>query len=403
MFRPYSQDQMMLLPASLIDFIEETHPVHLLNDLVEKLDLSVLEGRYGDLGQPAYHPRMMLKVILYGFSVGVFSARKLARACQENLAFQYLSGGERPAFKTFIEFRGRHEEDMREVFLETVKLAQALGLKKLGNVALDGTKIAADTSKHKAMSYGRMEKEEKRLREEIGALLKKAEETDAQEDREFGTDSDGYSLEEELAHRQERLKKIEEAKASLEAREKKDNPGQPIDFKKQISFADPQARCFSNKGIGTSYIYNAQAAVHMETQVIVENHIEDSTHDSGAVQTTLDNLHQGLGKVPEKLVADSAYANTDTLQACRDHQVIPICATREVSGKQSEARKKGETPASFSYDEKANTFRCPHGRLFEWDHDPPEGATSVYLAPPGSACTCRVGMSKKGMGVMPFR
>jgi len=212
MFRPYSQDQMMLLPASLKDFIDDNHPVHLVNDLVEKLDISVLERRYGNMGQPAYHPRLMLKAILYGFSVGVFSARKLARACRENLVFQYLTGADNPAFKTFIEFRRRHQDDMKEVFLETVRLARQLGLKSLGNVALDGTKIQANTSKHKAMSHGRMEQDEKRLKEEIESLLKKAESTDDQEDQEFGADNDGYSLEEELAYRQERLKKIKEAK-----------------------------------------------------------------------------------------------------------------------------------------------------------------------------------------------
>ena len=151
MFKPYDQNQVFLLPPSLNDFLDESHPARMINDLVYRLDLKVLEDRYGLLGQPAYHPMMMLKVILYGFTVGIFSSRKLQRACQENLAFKYLAGMETPAFKTFIEFRRRHREDMKAVFVQTVKLARELGMAKLGAVALDGCKIAADTSKHKAM------------------------------------------------------------------------------------------------------------------------------------------------------------------------------------------------------------------------------------------------------------
>jgi transposase len=156
MFRTYDQNQPFLLPPSLHDFVEEGHPAHLVNDLVDQLDLSALEAHYGNMGQPAYHPRLMVKVILYGFSVGTFSSRRLQRACQENLAFKYLAGMETPSFRTFIEFCQRHREDMNAVFVQTVQLARALGLARLGAVALDGSKVEADTSKHKAMSYGRM-------------------------------------------------------------------------------------------------------------------------------------------------------------------------------------------------------------------------------------------------------
>lgn len=156
MFRLYDQSQAFLMPQSLHDFVDEGHPAHLVNDLVEQLELTALEARYGNLGQPAYHPRLMLKIILYGFTVGIFSSRKLQRACQENLAFKFLAGMETPAFRTFIEFRQRHREDMKEVFVQTVKLARSLGLARLGAVALDGSKVEANTSKHKAMSHGRM-------------------------------------------------------------------------------------------------------------------------------------------------------------------------------------------------------------------------------------------------------
>ena len=300
MFRSYDQKQPFLLPFSLRNFVVENHPAHLINDLVDLLDLNVLEARYGNLGQPAYHPRLMVKILLYGFTVGIFSSRKLQRACQENLAFKYLAGMETPAFKTFIEFRQRHRDDMRAVFLQTAKLARQLGLARLGAVALDGSKVDANTSKHKAMSYGRMQEEEKRLKAEINALLEKAKAVDEQENQEYGPDDDGYQVSEELARREQRLKKIKEAKEALEKRERETHPGEPIDPKKQISFADQDARCFTKQGDGTRYVYNAQAAVDMDSQIIVANHIEDSVSDAHAAEAVLESMEQDWGDLPGK-------------------------------------------------------------------------------------------------------
>ncbi len=283
MYRPYDQSQPFLLPPSLQDFVNEDHPSDMINDLVDQLDMSVLEARYGSLGQPAYHPRLMLKVILYGFTVGIFSSRKLQRACQENLAFKYLAGMETPVFRTFIEFRQRHREDMQEVFLQTAQLARELGLARLGAVALDGSKVEANTSKHKAMSYGRMQEEEAKLKAEIEKLLETANAIDIQEDQEYGSEVDGYRVSEELARREQRLTKIKKAKVALEEREQREHAGEPIDPKKQISFADHDARCFAKQGEGTRYVYNAQAAVDMDSQIIVANHIKDTVSDAHGV------------------------------------------------------------------------------------------------------------------------
>ena len=394
MFRPYAQEQLYLLPPSLQDFIDENHPVHMINDLVEKLDLTVLYKRYGVMGQPAYEPRLMLKVILYGFTVGIFSARKLSRACQENLAFQYLSGLEKPAFKTFIEFRRRHREDMREVFLQTVKLAGALGLAKLGSVALDGTKITANTSKHKAMSYGRMQEEERRLKEEIDDLLKQAEEVDEAEDQEFGVEEDGYSLKAELSRRESRLKKIEEAKAALEERESREHPEEPIDSKKQISFADTDARCFAKKGEGTRYVYNGQAAVDMESQVIVENHIENSVQDAAAAPTALQNMEETLEKKPENLVMDAGYANTQTLKSCQSHQVTPICSPAREGKESTEGKSEGMD--SFSYDAQEKEFRCCHGTVFKFEEWNGDKTKAIFRSLKETGCGCEHERTKRG-------
>jgi len=396
MFRPYEQNQTFLLPPSLNDFVDESHPARMINDLVDRLDLSALVNRYGPMGQPPYYPGMMVKVILYGFSVGTFSSRKLQRACQENLAFKYLAGMQTPAFKTFIEFRKRHREDMKAVFVQTVKLARELGLAKLGAVALDGCKLAADTSKHKAMSYGRMLEEEKKLKAEIEDLLKKADETDAMEDEENGPGDDGYRLSEELARREKRLAKIEAAKKALEEREKRDNPGKPIDPQKQISFADHDARCHSKKSDGTQYVYNAQAAVDMGSQVIVENHIEDSVTDAQAAEPALDNMQQDLGVVPDRLVADAGYGNKNTLETCEEHKVTPVCATAR-EGKDGGASGKLD---KFDYDRAQDRFVCPHGQVFEFDHENAKDGQRVYRSQRVMSCGCGNYANRDGRGMI---
>jgi transposase len=388
MFRSYNQNQMFLLPPSLKDFVDEGHPAHVINDLVDKLELSVLEKRYGNMGQPAHEPRMMLKVILYGYSVGLFSSRKWMQACQENLAFKFLAGMEQPSYRTFIEFFQRHRDDLPAVFYETVKLARALGLVRFANIALDGTKIKANTSKHKAMSYGRMKEEEKKLKEEIAALLKKTQETDHEEDGMYGADNDGYHVNNELARREERLKKIEEAKAALEDREKKDHPGEPIDPKKQISFADTEARCFSKKSDGTEYVYNAQASVDMDSQIIVENHIEDSVTDTAAVKPALENMKEGIGENPDHLVADSAYGNVNTVEACRTHEVTPVCATTREDDLLHEKERGSKGLNAFSYDATTNILRCPHDIGFRFDHWTDDGRYAVYKNLGDGICTC---------------
>jgi len=383
MFRAYDQSQAFLLPPSLRDFVDEGHPAHLINDLVDLLDPRVLEARYGNLGQPAYHPRLMLKVTLYGFTVGVFSSRKLQRACQEDLAFKYLAGMETPAFKTFIEFRQRHRDDMKAVFVRTAKLARELGFARLGAVALDGTKMDANTSKHKAMSHGRMREEEKRLKAEIDALLDQAKAADAREDQEYGPDADGYRVSEELARREQRLKKIKEAKAALEQREREDHPGVPIDPNKQVSFADHDARCFTKPGEGTRYVYNAQAAVDMDSQIIVANHIEDSVSDAHAAGPALAGMEQGLGALPKELVIDAGYGNLDTLERCQERGVTPVSATAREGKHEQESRLD-----RFSYDGDLDRFACPHGQVFVFVREHASDGTRTYRTTRPVPCTC---------------
>ncbi|EQD74422.1 transposase IS4 family protein [mine drainage metagenome] len=331
MFLPYHQNLNFLFPRALSEFVPPDHKSRIISDIIDQMDLSSFTARYSGLGPAAYDPKMMLKVILYGFTEGIFSSRKLARSCEESLPFLYLSGLQTPVYRTFIEFRDRHREGMETVFKETVRLARTMGLAKLGNVALDGTKVLSNTSKHKAMSYGRMQEEEVRLKSEIDSWIKKAEEEDSREagaSAESGTlpttlaDENGRKeaivrAKEEIALREEKRKKIQTAKAELEEREAEENPEKAIENTKQISFADPEARVFSKKSEGTEYVYNAQVAVDMESQIILGTTLINTVSDSRAVEEMIEKIRETAGERPEMLVADAGYGNVHTWKPAR--------------------------------------------------------------------------------------
>ena len=218
-FRPYEPDQMLLLSPDLHDWLPEGHFAHHVSDLVDGLDLGVFYVAYeGDGRRNApYEPRMMVKVLLYGYATGVFSSRGMARKLEEDVAFRVLGAGNFPSHRTLCEFRRRHLEDFKGLFVEVVRLAREMGLARFGKLSIDGTKARANASKRKAMSYGRMGEEERRLGAEIEALLKQARDTDAEEDARFGESLRGDELPEELRRREDRLAAIVAAKERLEA------------------------------------------------------------------------------------------------------------------------------------------------------------------------------------------
>jgi hypothetical protein len=229
-----------------------------------------------------------------------------------------------------------------------------------------------------------MLKEEKRLKAEIEKVLQTAEVTDEHEEQAYGPQADGYHVGEELSRRQQRLKKLAEAKASLEAREKREHPGEPIHPKKQIYFADHDARCFTKPGDGTRYVHNAQAAVDMDNQIIVANHIEDSVSDAHAAEPILEHMEQELDQVPRALVADAGYGNQNTLDNCRKRGVTPVCATAREGKDDQEAGKLDR----LSYDRDQDRFVCPHGHVFVFTHEHPPNGIRTYKTAESVPCTC---------------
>jgi len=335
-FRPYEPDQMLLMPASLREWLSPDHLAYFISDLVDELDLSAIMSRYEgeERGYPPYHPRMMVKVLLYAYCIGVPSSRKIARRLQEDIAFRVLSANNTPDFRTISDFRKEHLEALSELFLQVLKLCQEAGLVKLGHVSLDGSKLKANASKHRAMSYGRMKEEEARLEVEVGELLGKAEEVDEEEDRRYGKDKRGDELPEDLDYREGRLKKIREAKAALEGRARqeaekarakgKEHSGVPDD-REQYNFTDPDSRIMPAPGEKEFLqAYNAQVAVDSAHQVIVACEVSDETTDRGQAVPMTREVEANVGRLPEQVSADAGFFSTKAVRELMATGVEPF-------------------------------------------------------------------------------
>jgi transposase len=325
-FRPYEPEQPFLMPVSLKEWLPTDHLAYFISDVVDQLDLTEIMDRYEveERGYPPYHPGMMVKILLYAYCIGVPSSRKIAGRLEEDIAFRVLAANNTPDFRTISDFRKEHLKALAGLFLQVLKLCQKAGLVKLGHVALDGTKIKANASKHKAMSYKRMKEEEARLEKEIGELLQKAEVTDKEEDRRYGKNKRGDELPQELAFRESRLKKIREARAALEAEarqaaeknEKKDDQdGQPKD-KDQRNFTDSESKIMPVSG-GKDFIqaYNAQAAVDSAHQIIVAAETSNKPNDKGQAKPMMEKVEENTGRLPNQMSADTGYFSSETVLA----------------------------------------------------------------------------------------
>jgi transposase len=313
-FKPYLPDVQAVI--RLEEALPPEHPVHVFVDLVQGVGLGHFVIPPGPKGEKPYHPHGLFGILAWGYLHGVRSARKLARLARQEATFVYLAGGGQPNYRTLARFRRDNAEAFTAVFQETVVLALRLGLARLGHVALDGTKLKANTSKHKAMSYGRMRQREAQLKEEIARLVEQAETQDTAEDQEYGVDSDGYSVADELARREARLAKIQAAREHLEAEQRADQ-GLPageqpvIAEKEQRSFADDDARIMLMKLGAYDYAYNAQAVVDAESGVIVAavltNIAADMRHLPDLV-AEVRTLRDGMGLPDDRQTTVSADA-----------------------------------------------------------------------------------------------
>jgi transposase len=345
-YRPYVPEQDLLLPPSLRDWLPDGHLAYFVSDLVDQLDLSAITAPYEDetRGQPPYHPVMMTKVLVYAYCVGVFSSRKIERRLSEDVAFRVLAAGNQPDFRTISDFRKQHLAALQGLFEQVLRLALAAGAMTLGRVALDSTKIKANASKHKAMSYGRMREKEQRLQAEVHQLLAQAAAADAEEDRRLGSTRRGDDLPADLQRRESRLRRIREAKQALEtrAREAATATGQPADAATppdpaQYNFTDPESRIMHHKPEGFVQGYNVQVAVEGLHQLIVGEAVTQETNDKQQLPPMVRTITQQAGHTPDELLADNGYCSDESLRYVAGTTIDAYVATRKIT--------HGEPPA----------------------------------------------------------
>lgn len=335
-FRPCAPDQSLLFPPSPRDWLPEGHLAFFIADTVAALDLHAFYAPYegdGRRNQP-FDPQMMVTVLLYAYATGTFSSRRIARKLEEDVAYRVLAAGGFPAHRTIAEFRQQHLTAFEALFVQVVRIAREAGVVRLGTLAIDGTKVKASASKHKAMSYGRMRQEDQRLRDEIAALLAKADAVDGAEDAAHGPDVRGDALPAELQRREQRLATIAAAKARLDARqadEDRQKGRTPDDGRKsrgtkpfardfgvppddaQDNFTDPESRIMK-ASYGFDQCYNGQIAVDESTQLIVATGLTNCAADNGALLPLITRAQATLGGVPPEVLADAGYRGEATFQ-----------------------------------------------------------------------------------------
>lgn len=336
-FHPYEPEQVLLLPPSVSEWLPTGHLAHFVSDSVDQLDLTAWYARYEQRedgrGQLAYEPRLMVKLLIYAYAVGIFSSRKIAQALDDLVPLRYLAAGNRPSHRTLARFREAHCAEFQALFVQVVRIARAAGLVAMGTLAIDGTKVKANASKHKAMSYQRLQEADAALAREIAAITARARGVDAAEDAAFGPDFRGDELPEELQRRETRRAKIREAMQRLEAEQaaadaarargtqrvkKRKRPnGTPPD-KAQMNFTDPESRVMKTAGGNFEQCYNAQVAVDAAQQIIVAAAVTTNAADVGQLVPLTAQAEANVGARAVTLLADAGYkseANFAALEA----------------------------------------------------------------------------------------
>ena len=396
-YRPYEPQQEMLLPASLQDWLPKGHLAYFIGDTIDALNLKAFYARHeggGSRNQP-FHPAMMVKVLVYGYATGVFSSRKIERRLHEDLAFRMLGAGNFPRHRTIRDFRALHLKELADLFVQVVKLAQEMGLVKLGTVAIDGTKIKANASRHKAMSYERMQQAEAELKAQIDALLERAKTADAAE-----ADEPEVDIPAEIQRREDRLQAITEARERIEKRQRdadiergrspddqckpRDDEGQPTggrykrefgvpEPKAQDNFTDPDSRIMKRAGGGFDASYNAQTAVDEQALIIVAAELVNNAADVGQLVPMLQAVKANTGQAPEQALADAGYRSEDNCKALAGSGTeLVVAMGRE--GKRSAEVDAQKSPYTAAMAAKLQTDAGKAAyRKRKWIAEPPNG------------------------------
>jgi len=383
-FRAYSREQAFLLPPSMKDWLPEGDLAYFIGELVDSLDLTQIERYYqvketaegvrgkANSGQPAFHPKVMVGLLFYGYCLGTPSSRRIAWLCERDAGYRIVAANERPNFRTISEFRRIHLKAIRKLFVQVLHMAREAGLVKLGHVALDGTKVKANASKHKAMSYERLCAKEAEYARQVEELLERAQRTDEAEDAEYGKERRGDELPEELRFRQNRLKKIREAKQALEeaARQKAQAegkltaqgepqppsrgrpaarpPGTP-EPTAQRNFTDADSKIMKMANGSFDQAYNCQAAVEAGSQIIVAADVTQAANDKQQVQPMVKQIRENLGDVPDQMSGDNGYYSEDNVRSLREDGIDDYLCPDRLKHGETLPRVRGRIPKDISF------------------------------------------------------
>ena len=382
-FKPYQAGQPHLLPPSLEDYVPKGHLARVVYEVVERLDTRVIEEKYSDLGQHTYHPKLLLKLLFYGYATGVRSGRKIATRCESDTAYMYLGETYQPDFRTINDFRKNNMREIERYFVEIVRLCQEIGMIKAGSISIDGTKLRANAAARRSRNKEGYEKWEKKIEEQIRGMLREAEETDAAEDREYG-DTRGDEVPEELHDKEQLRKKIQEAKERLENEKEKRN------------LTDGDSR-FMKDGQGQIKPgYNCQVAVS-DGQVIVAAEVVTAPNDRNQLMPMVHYAQETTAEKVTEVLADSGYANYDTYEMLEQEKITGYVPDQYFAQKNHgayEAPDKRYHWENFRYDAAQDVYWCPEGKqlCFYKERDSEDGVAKrkqwIYK---GTACvTCPV-------------
>jgi len=366
---PAAYNSSELFPGNIFEILPEEHECFVYGEILELIEVKKLYKNYSVLGQRAFNPKTLISILIYAYSQGVLSSREIAEKLKYDLGFMYIGQMQKPNFRVISDFRKENIEYFKDCFNQSVKLAMRAGLVSLGHISLDGSKFKANTSKYKAMSYGRMKAKEKELEEEIKALVRQAEACDALEDEKY-KEKTGYEIPEELKYKKSRLEKIKSAKEALEKREKEKHPNEEISDKAQISFSDHDAPPVNNNKGEFGYKYNGQISVDSKSQIIVGEHLSQNSNDKKEIKQALAEMQDTTGKMPEKMSADNGYFSGENLEAIEAGEIDAYLATGR--GEKEKSKDKF-TKEEFGCNKDEDCYICPNGKKLELKSETEDG------------------------------
>jgi len=353
-FKPYQQNQLILLPPSLDELISKDHFVRFLDRIIEQLDFTELYNSYSEEGNPAYHPKMLIKILIFAYSIGVRSSRQIESRLMSDIYFMFLSGGQKPNFRTISDFRKDKGKYFRKYFKEVLQICRQVGMASLGHVSIDGSKIKANGHKSKNRREKELRREEYLLEEKIRGIINEAEQIDKQED-ELYEEKRGDELPEELQDEKKMLEKIKEARGQLKERKLK-----------EVNITDPDAHLMKTNNGGYDVCYNAQLVVDSDKQIIIAAEITNQSGDNhqlvGMYEKALENSN---GEKPQEISADSGYFSGENYLYLEKNKIdayIPDCKLKKETDEEGKDRFEKFDRRNFKYEKRKDEYICPEGR-----------------------------------------